>query len=257
MFEWLRSPAAGPLLAWQKNEAEAVVGNVFGYHGLEVGVGLSDLNLLTASKVLHQIRIDVSSGGVTGAVHSPSDTLPWCDDVFNLVVVHHALDTQSDPILMHEIVRSLAPEGVLCIFGLSRFSLTATELGLRRVVGQTRPAGSSAAVLGASLNAAGVDILMTRFGCHQMLSDFPSIRALTGPVGLGLARVIPRLGTGYVLIARKRSLIRPLRLRDRFRRRVSGPAWADPARFGSGRLKEASTDSEVAARASRTVQAGR
>ena len=119
MFEWLRSPAALPLLAWQKDEAEAVVGNVFGYHGLEIGIGLRDLNFLTASKVLHQIRIDVTPAGVTGAVRGPSDGLPWCDDVFNLVVVHHVLDMQSDQVLMHEIVRSLAPEGVLCIFGLS------------------------------------------------------------------------------------------------------------------------------------------
>lgn len=255
MFEWLRSPAALPLLAWQKDEAEAVVGNVFGYHGLEVGIGLRDLNLLTASKVLHQIRVDVTPLGVTGAVLGPRDGLPWCDDVFNLVVVHHALDMQSDHVLMHEIVRSLAPEGVLCVFGLSRFSLTAAELRLRRVAGQPRPAGSSARLLGASLNAAGVDILMTRFGCHHMLSDIPLLSNLSSPIGAGLARVFPRFGSGYVLIARKRSLIRPLRLRDRFRGRVSGPAW-DPARFGQGRLKESGSDTDVAVPVRRSARAG-
>lgn len=247
-MEWLRSPAAEPLLAWQKDEAEAVVGNVFGYHGLEIGVGVRGLNLLTASKVLHQIRVDVSSTCIRGAVHAPPELLPWCDDVFNLIVVHHVLDSQPNPGLMEEIVRSLAPEGVLCVFGLNRFSLTSLELGVRRGLGQIRPAGISARALGASLNSSGVDILMTRFGCHQALSDMASVSALTRPIGRGLATVAPRSGSGFVLIARKRSLIRPLRLRDRFRRRVSGPAWADPARFGSSGLTKAGNKKEIATR---------
>ena len=167
--QWLKSPAGQYLLAWEQRHLDHAVGDLFGFHALQLG--LPQLDALRANRMPHRwlavesARDDEVPAGLhdegagpakeAGAdgedarvlvVPPPSlrchfDALPFDAASLDLVILPHALELARDPHLaLREVERVLVPEGRVIIVGFNPASLWGTrqKLGrLRRRVSRT------------------------------------------------------------------------------------------------------------------------
>ena len=120
------------MLRMEVERVHAAVGNLFGYHCLQVG-DLAGVDLLSASRILGRTVVDIDGGAthnsyplVTGAATS----LPIDSHAVDVVILPHVLEFESRP---HEALREssrvLVPEGSLVVLGFNPLSI----IGLRRV----------------------------------------------------------------------------------------------------------------------------
>jgi len=127
----LGQPAASRLLAWEQQHADALLGDVFGYHAVQLG--WPELEALRTNRMPHrwlaQAEFETAAPQPTGAAASgPSVCLdsrawPWPADSLDLVVLPHALERSADPhACLREVARVLIPEGQVLITGLNPWS---------------------------------------------------------------------------------------------------------------------------------------
>lgn len=117
------------MLAWEQQQLDAAVADVFGFHALQVG--LPELDALRANRMPHRWLARVPAGvqvagSARGAValSCDSDALPFDSQSLDLVVLPHALEMARDPHLaLREVERVLMPEGRLVIAGFNPGSL--------------------------------------------------------------------------------------------------------------------------------------
>jgi len=153
----------------------------------------------------HWTRLRLSGDRLAGDVHaSPLEPVPFIDDAFDLVLLRHALEmAPMPPALLGDIIRCLAPGGVLASTGLHPLGGWSPWWHWRM-----RGAGarlSSPLQLGNWLRRA--DLQVERVQRVGRLWPGP---AADGHVGN------QSLGGGYLLVARKhRSMSQPIRLRPR------------------------------------------
>lgn len=137
------------------------------------------------------------AGDVIGRVEEP---LPFLDEAFELVVLRHALEAAVAPtMLLDEVLRVLAPGGVIAVSGLHPISLWVPWLAWR--TRRQRMRLHMPLQLGEWLRRRGLQVeWVRRLGPAWPLAE--------GSMGLEEA-----LGGAYVLMARKRSrAATPLRL---------------------------------------------
>jgi len=127
LASWLQTPAGQYMLAWESAQFDRVVSDVFGYHGLQLG--LPELPCLRNSRIRHcwvaqdQLRTLDSQGKVTG-LYADSVALPFSDQSLDLVVLPHTLELSLDPhATLREVERVLVPEGRVIISGFNPLSL--------------------------------------------------------------------------------------------------------------------------------------
>ncbi len=231
--DWLQTPAAQHLLAWEQVCLDQSVGDLFGYHALQLGI--PQLHGLRANRMPHrwiacQTRADFA-GLSDRAVHVLADfsALPFASNSMDLLVLPHALECSDDPhATLREVERILVPEGKVVICGLNPASLW----GLRhhRVQWYQR-LGVSASFLPHDIDLIGYwrlrdwlrllsfEVETVRFGCYIPALD--SARwihrfAWLDTVG---SRWWPILGAAYFVVATKR--VRGMRL--------LGSAWRSAA----------------------------
>ena len=110
----------------------AAVGNLFGYHCLQVG-DLAGADLLSASRILGRTVVDVDGGASRGPyplASGAATSLPIDSHAVDVVVLPHVLEFESRPHeALREASRVLVPEGSLVILGFNPVSV----IGLRRV----------------------------------------------------------------------------------------------------------------------------
>lgn len=144
MTDWLKTPPGAYLLGWERAHFAEAVGDIFGYHALQLG--LPELDALEANRMPHkwlalasspswaaQSFLSESKGSLTGAraISSPSaalvtdsGALPFPEGSLDLVVLPHTLELGGDPhATLREVERVLVPEGRVVISGLNPASL--------------------------------------------------------------------------------------------------------------------------------------
>jgi SAM-dependent methyltransferase len=148
-------------------------------------------------------RLRLAGARLDGDVRaSPLEPLPFIDGTFDLVLLRHALEMAPlPPALLADIIRCLAPGGVLALTGLHPFGgwspwwhwrMRGVEVHL-----------NSPLQLGSWLRRA--DLQVERVQRVGRLWPGPAVDEDMGPHSLG---------GGYVLLARKRrSMSQPIRLR--------------------------------------------
>lgn len=139
---WLATPPGRYLLAWEQSRVDQVVGDLFGFHALQLG--LCALDALRCNRMPHRWcasdHLDlVSTPDVAPpaalALHCDFDALPFPAASIDLVVLPHTLEFARDAHrTLREVERVLVPEGRVVIFGFNAASLW----GLRQRGGRLR-----------------------------------------------------------------------------------------------------------------------
>lgn len=219
---WYASPAGRVVLAHLVRQVERRVSGVFGYHALQAGALCPDCDLLAGSRIPHRFCLDPEAG--FGEVQASAEALPVAADSVDLVLLPHTLDFADEPHqVLREVDRVLIPEGHVLVIGfnpLSFFGLWKLALGWRgRAPWSGRFVASFRVRDWASL--LGFDVLACdHLACFAPWQRDMWLRRVSGWERF-CARVAPRLGGVYVLLARKRvTTLTPIKPRWRPRRAV-------------------------------------
>ena len=126
MQQWFETPPGRYLLAWERAEFDLAVGDIFGYHALQLG--LPELDTLQANRMPHKWLALSNPASVAAAVKPALVTsfgaLPFEAASLDLVVLPHALELHPDPhATLREVERVLVPEGKVVISCLNPASL--------------------------------------------------------------------------------------------------------------------------------------
>ena len=142
LTDWLKTPPGAYLLAWEGLQFDQAVGDIFGFHALQLG--LPELDALSANRMPHkwlaltalpQLQAATPTQPVNptapGARSSPAvalvadaAALPFPEGSLDLLVMPHTLELGSDPhSALREAERVLMPEGRLVISGFNPASL--------------------------------------------------------------------------------------------------------------------------------------
>jgi SAM-dependent methyltransferase len=134
LAHWLTTPAGQYLLAWEQDQLDRVVADLFGFHALQIG--MAELEALRGNRMPHRwLASDSIAQPRAVALHCDTDALPFPERSLDLVVLPHTLELARDPHLtLAEVERVLMPEGRVVILGFNPASLW----GLRQRVGRMR-----------------------------------------------------------------------------------------------------------------------
>jgi SAM-dependent methyltransferase len=145
-LEWLGSAPGQYAMAWEQEQFDRVVADVFGYHALQLG--LPHLDPLRANRIQNRmtawlggyesaIEIDpILKGQQTAVVIDHCEMLPFASESIDLVVLPHVLELSQDPHqALREVERVLRPDGRLLITGFNPVSLW----GARQLISMPLP----------------------------------------------------------------------------------------------------------------------
>ena len=232
LARWLRGPAGADLLHTEVECIHAAIGNLFGYHCLQVG-DLAGADLLSASRIIGHAVIDIDGG-------APREPYPLASAGRGGVADRlarggrrppaHVLEFEPRP---HEVLREasrvLVPEGHLVVLGFNPISV----IGLRRVL---KPRASVAPWCGTYFGAGRLREWLSLLGFDRRRSA-PVLRVggvLPVPGGPGSRAFVewmpPALASARLVLAKKRvNAMLPIRPRWRPRRRLAGVGLAGPS----------------------------
>lgn len=125
---WLASPQGSYVLAWEQEQADVAVADIFGFNAVQIG--LPQCDFLRANRI--PLRQKAGSGAAADVLCAPT-ALPFAALSTDLVVLPHVLEFAADPHqVLREVERILIPEGQLLLLGFNPYSLW----GLRRRRGE-------------------------------------------------------------------------------------------------------------------------
>ena len=241
LTEWFTTPAGRYLLAWEQDQFDLAVADIFGYNALQLG--LPELNTLRANRMPHRWLALPEAGPLNppppemteaapwrAALVTDAAALPFPEASLDLVVLPHTLEFSADPHhVLREVERVLVPEGRVVISGFNPASLWGLRQGRARASARVglHALGASRLYLPEAGDFIGpwrlrdwmrllsFQIESERYGCYR-----PAVRtdkwlqrmAWTDRAG---ARWWPIFGAVYFAVAIKR--VRGMR--------VLGPAW--------------------------------
>ena len=212
------------------------VGNLFGYHCLQVG-DLAGADLLSASRILGRTVVDIDGGAPRRRypiVNGSATSLPIDSHAVDVVILPHVLEFESKPHeALREVSRVLVPEGSLVILGFNPLSV----IGLQRLFRyRAAVAPWCGTFLGASrlrdwLTLLGFDIVDQR-PCFSSKQENRSWRAERRTFA---EWVPPALAHARLILARKRvNSMLITRARWKPGRRLAGVGLAGPSVRSAG-----------------------
>jgi SAM-dependent methyltransferase len=223
LTDWFKTEPGAYLLGWERDRFDQAVGDVFGYHALQLGLG--ELDALHANRMPHRWLAQPWLDDAQPALLAHSVALPFPECSLDLLALPHALEMSLDPhATLREAERVLVPEGRLVISGLNPASLW----GLRhRRVRWTQRLGLGEPFLPVEdgligywrlrdwLGLLGFEVESAQFGCYRPALD--NARWLDRFAWMERAggRWWPIFGAVYFVVAVKR--VRGTRLLE--------PAW--------------------------------
>ena len=224
----MRSPAGMDLLRMEVERVHAAVGNLFGYHCLQVG-DLAGEDLLSASRILGRTVVDIDGGAPRDPyplVSAAATSLPIDSHAVDVVVLPHVLEFEPHPHdALREASRVLVPEGSLVVVGFNPMSV----IGVRRVL---RYRAADAPWCGTYFGAGRLRDWLTLLG-FDLVDQRPCFASGNGIRGKrsgvrSLAEWMPpALASATLIVARKRvNAMLPVRSRWKPKRRLAGVGLA-------------------------------
>lgn len=203
---WYGSPLGFEVGARESACLQRMLGDVFGYYLVQVGVTDSFREALAASRIRHRILMPCEPprrGFGLGMVGDPT-RLPLASDSVDAVLLPHTLDFVQDPRqVLREVERVLIPEGRAFILGFNALS----SWGLMRLLAWRR---GRVPWSGRFLTAYRVEDWLSVLGFdvevrEHIVFQLPLRRALGRRSLEGLGRRLwPAFGAVYVIRAVKR-----------------------------------------------------
>lgn len=228
MQEWFETPSGRYLLAWEQQQFDLRVADIFGYHALQLG--LPALDSLATNRMSHRwlATSQALPPGVTNAraaLVSDYAALPFPEASLDLVALPHTLDSHSDPhATLREVARVLVPGGRVVISGFNPVSLWGLRQGREQLC---RRFNIGTALLPSALDFIGsrrlrdwlrlldFEIETGGYGCYRPLLGSEKWLKRWSWMDRAGARWWPFFGAAYFLVAVKR--VHGVRL--------LGPAW--------------------------------
>ena len=216
----------------EKAEIDAALGNLFGYHLLQVGCPV-DIDLLTDSRIGHRIRMDDTltphGGNRLAGLFAHAEEIPVRTDSIDLVLLPHSLEISTDPHrILREVDRILVPEGHAVVVGFNPWSFWGLAYYIfrrwRPGLSGIRPRSPGRIV--DWLGLLGFDILVVRrFHYRPVWGRAGLMHRLRWIEWIG-ERWLPFLACGYLIVARKKVTAMTPISRQRTRRRRFVPSKA-------------------------------
>ncbi len=232
---WYDTPLGREVAEGENGLLAEVLGNLFGYHLLQVGSPVRR-GFLDHSRVSRRMLMDICGApcadGDPGLFRGEAPSLPVRGDSLDVILLPHVLEFTPRPHeVLREVDRTLVPEGHVVILGFNPVSLWQFwrwALGWR---GRTPWCGRfySAARVRDWLALLGFEVTGLRhYFWRPPLQHAGLLQRLAFLDRLG-RRGWPILGAGYVLVARKRvSTLTPIRPRWRPRRALRPAGVIEP-----------------------------
>ncbi|MBI2747697.1 MAG: methyltransferase domain-containing protein [Burkholderiales bacterium] len=215
--DWFETPAGSYLLAWEQQQFDRLVADIFGYHALQLG--LPALDALAGNRMSHRWLatshpVAPGAANARSALLSDYAALPFPEASLDLVALPHALDSHPDPhATLREVARVLVPGGRVVLSGFNPASLW----GLRQRREQLcRRVGLGTPLLPQPLEFIGnwrlrdwlrlldFEVEVAHHGCYRPLVRSEKWLGRYGWMdGVG-ARWWPFFGAAYFLVAVKR-----------------------------------------------------
>lgn len=127
LSDWLNSAAGDYVFAWELERYDAMVGDIFGYNALQIGLPGHDF--LRNSRITHHFSL--SPDDATASMRATPFALPIASSSIDLVILPHVLEFSRYPHrVLREVERVLMPDGSVIVSAFNPFSL----FGLRRLV---------------------------------------------------------------------------------------------------------------------------
>jgi len=119
---WFETAPGRYLLRWERDAFAEAVGDVFGYHALQLG--LPQIDALAANRMPHRwlAAPEPPAGAPAGRIDlvTHAAALPFPADSLDLVLLPHTLELSADPhAVLREVERVLVPNGRVVIAGLN------------------------------------------------------------------------------------------------------------------------------------------
>jgi SAM-dependent methyltransferase len=119
--DWFETPAGRYLLAWEQQQFELAVADIFGYHALQLG--LPALDALAANRMPHRWLATLPADA-RGTLRADYAALPFPEASLDLVALPHTLDSHPNPHgTLREVARVLVPGGRVVLSGFNPVSL--------------------------------------------------------------------------------------------------------------------------------------
>jgi SAM-dependent methyltransferase len=231
---WQQTPLGRYVADWERARAELLVGDVFGFNAVQIG--MTEVDFLKASRIALKVCVDEDA---PARLRCDAQQLPFAAASIDLVVLPHVLEFHGNPHqILREVERVLIPEGRLLIAGFNPFSLW----GLRRRLYASPPEYPfSGRYLGMArlkdwLSLLNMDIERGHFGCYA-----PPLARLNNPARFSWLekaghRWWPIAGGVYVIRAVKRvpgmRLMRPAWKGAAVRRKLAQVLPSQPSSHG-------------------------
>ena len=255
LHPWLALPAGQALLAWEHEQMDRLVADVFGFHALQLG--LPEIEALRANRMQHRwLALDAAyqgwqpPAGQGGCEHvhlrCDFESLPFPSNSLDLVVLPHALELARDPHhTLREVERVLVPDGRVVIAGFNPASLWGMwqrmgHMGVKRAL--VLPQGEFIAYwrLRDWLRLLDLELEAGSFGCYRPLLRNEQWSSRLQWMERAGERWWPVLGSVYFVVAVKR--VRGMRLVGKLKRQRVTPQAA-PAVVANRHLPTSSPQS--------------
>ncbi|HVL54893.1 MAG TPA: class I SAM-dependent methyltransferase [Burkholderiaceae bacterium] len=244
--QWLASPPGRYVLAWEQEQLDTAVSDIFGFHALQLG--LPEIDTLRSNRMPHRVQAvlpdepllsaqpplldlplaPVQSGELAARTCvriEQAEELPFDSQSLDLVVLPHVLEFAQEPHeVLREVERVLRPEGRLIVCGFNPISLWGARQAIpRRLLPPLLPRPARlipTARLRDWLKLLSFEMDRGRYGCYrppcrtQLWLDRTRFLESAGD------RWWPVCGAVYLVAAQKR--VRGMRL--------IGPAWKTRSR---------------------------
>jgi SAM-dependent methyltransferase len=193
---------------------------LFGQHLLVLGVPL-EAAVFFNSAIPHQFHVHwTQSAQLAGDVLAIPTELPIAKECIDVAILHHALELLPEPYpVLQEIDRVLIPGGHMLIAGFNPHSLWSIGRWLGLNNGQRANRLISVGQLQRGLARLDCEVISVHYGFYRPpLATLSTLQKLAFMERFG-ARWWPMLGSGYVVLAKKRVIpLTPLKTQWRVRR---------------------------------------
>ena len=118
---WYATRVGDVVIGALKQKLDSLLPQLFGYYALQIGQVSSHVDLLSGSRIKHQLRMGIN--GDRADLRSSADALPFHEDSLDLILLIHCLEfTHAPHRILREVDRTLIPEGHVVIVGFNPIS---------------------------------------------------------------------------------------------------------------------------------------